>query len=131
LLAIDLDHQCNLKAPLKLSGRLAVARFTSDALMTGPLDELPDRPQVFVPSGRALLGLERQPAQHTPFARQCSAATSFVACQATTKSRWKAGHDPKTISPAKTFLSCALNWRRLSVRARSLARRHAGTRRCG
>ncbi|NUZ09095.1 ParA family protein [Piscinibacter koreensis] len=70
VLAIDLDHQGNLTTPLVQSGRLAVAGITSDALMTGPLAALPDRPQVLVPSGRALLGLERQPAQHTPLARQ-------------------------------------------------------------
>lgn len=78
VLAIDLDHQGNLTAPLKLSGRLSVAGFTSDVLMTGPLEELPDRPQVLVPSGRALLSLERQPALHTPFARQFRAFLAKV-----------------------------------------------------
>jgi chromosome partitioning protein len=78
VLAIDLDHQGNMTAPLKLSGRLAVAAFTSDVLMTGPLEELPDRPQVLVPSGRALLSLERQPALHTPFARQFRAFLAKV-----------------------------------------------------
>ncbi len=78
VLAIDLDHQGNLTTPLKMSGRLAVAEITSDALMTGPLVDLPDLPQVLVPSGRALLGLERQPALHTPFARQFRAFLARV-----------------------------------------------------
>jgi chromosome partitioning protein len=78
VLAIDLDHQGNLSTPLKLSGRLAVAGITADSLLTGPAGELPSRPHVLVPSGRALLGLERQPALHTPFARQFRAFLSKV-----------------------------------------------------
>ena len=37
--------------------------------MTGTAPALPAQPFVLVPGDRALLGLERQPAQHTPFAR--------------------------------------------------------------
>jgi chromosome partitioning protein len=70
VLAIDLDHQGNLGKPLRLSGRAALPGFGADALMTGPVPALPDRPFVVVPGDRALLGLERQPERHTPFARQ-------------------------------------------------------------
>ncbi len=69
VLAIDLDHQGNFSKPLRLSGRATVAAVTADMLMTGSVDTLPLKPFVLVPSDRALLGLERQPALHTPFAR--------------------------------------------------------------
>jgi chromosome partitioning protein len=69
VLAIDLDHQGNFSKPLRMSGRATVSAFASDALMTGTAPPLPDRPFVLIPGDRALLGLERQPALHTPFAR--------------------------------------------------------------
>ena len=69
VLAIDLDHQGNFSKPLRISGRLALSAFASDALMTGTAPALPGQPFVLVPGDRALLGLERQPALHTPFAR--------------------------------------------------------------
>ena len=69
VLAIDLDHQGNFSKPLRLSGRAAVSGFASDALLTDRPPPLPDKPVVLVPGDRALLGLERQPALHTPFAR--------------------------------------------------------------
>jgi chromosome partitioning protein len=69
VLAIDLDHQGNFSKPLRMSGRATVSAFASDALMTGTVPALPQRPFVLVPGDRALLGLERQPALHTPFAR--------------------------------------------------------------
>jgi chromosome partitioning protein len=69
VLAIDLDHQGNFSKPLRLSGRVGPAAFASDALLAGTAPALPDRPLVLVPGDRALLGLERQPAMHTPFAR--------------------------------------------------------------
>ena len=69
VLAIDLDHQGNFSKPLRLSGRAAVSAVASDALLTDRPPALPDRPFVLVPGDRALLGLERQPALHTPFAR--------------------------------------------------------------
>ena len=69
VLAIDLDHQGNFSKPLRLSGRVAVSAFASDALLTDRPPALPDQPFVLVPGGRGLLGLERQPALHTPFAR--------------------------------------------------------------
>ena len=69
VLAIDLDHQGNLSKPLRLSALATPAAFTSDALLTGPAPPLPDKAFVLVPADRALLGLERQPALHTPFAR--------------------------------------------------------------
>jgi chromosome partitioning protein len=70
VLAIDLDHQANFSRPLQMSGRVAVAGFGADALLTGTAPALPAGPFVLVPGHRALLGLERQPAMHTPFARQ-------------------------------------------------------------
>lgn len=75
VLAIDLDHQGNFSKPLRLSGRPAVSSFAADTLLTGAsppttLPPLPDKPFVLIPGDRALLGLERQPALHTPFARQ-------------------------------------------------------------
>ncbi|MBX3644288.1 MAG: ParA family protein [Rubrivivax sp.] len=69
VLAIDLDHQGNFSKPLRLSGRAAVSAIASDALLTDRPPPLPDKPCVLVPGDRALLGLERQPALHTPFAR--------------------------------------------------------------
>jgi chromosome partitioning protein len=72
VLAIDLDHQGNFTKPLRLSGRAAVSAFSADALMTGAastLPAVPTHPMVLIPADRALLGLERQPTLHTPFAR--------------------------------------------------------------
>jgi chromosome partitioning protein len=72
VLAIDLDHQGNFSKPLRLSGRTAVSSFAADALLTAASlpQPLPETPFALVPGDRALLGLERQPALHTPFARQ-------------------------------------------------------------
>jgi chromosome partitioning protein len=72
VLAIDLDHQGNFSKPLRLSCRPAVSTFAADALLTAapPPTPPPDKPFVLVPGDRALLALERQPALHTPFARQ-------------------------------------------------------------
>jgi len=78
VLAIDLDHQGNLSKPLRLSGLATLAAFTSDALLTGPAPLLPDKAFVLVPADRALLGLERQPALHTPFARHFRAFLAAV-----------------------------------------------------
>src|SRR5258705_9923047 len=69
VLAIDLDHQGNFSNPLRLSQRAVTAPFTVDALLTNAISSAPDAAMVLVPSDRALLGLERQPALHTPFAR--------------------------------------------------------------
>jgi chromosome partitioning protein len=69
VLAIDLDHQGNFTKPMRMSGRVALTAFASDALMTGTAPALPGQSFVLVPGDRALLGLERQPALHTPFAR--------------------------------------------------------------
>ncbi len=78
VLAIDLDHQGNFSKPLRLSGRAACAEFGAEALLTSPAKPLPGRPFVLVPGGPALLGLERQPALHTPFARQFRAFLAAV-----------------------------------------------------
>ena len=73
VLAIDLDHQGNLSKPLQLSGRAIVAPVTSDVLMTTTGSTLSAGSMVLVPSGLALIGLERQPTLHTPFARNLRA----------------------------------------------------------
>ena len=78
VLAIDLDHQGNFTKPLRLSGRVTPSAFASDALMTGTAPALPDRPFVLVSGDRTLLGLERQPAMHTPFARNFRAFLATV-----------------------------------------------------
>ena len=73
VLAIDLDHQANFSKPLKLSQRVTIAAVTSDALLTSSDSSVPEAKVVLVPGDRALLGLERQPAMHTPFARNLRA----------------------------------------------------------
>ena len=78
VLAIDLDDQGNFTKPLRLSGRATPSAFASDALMTGTAPALPDRPFVLVSGDRTLLGLERQPAMHTPFARNFRAFLAAV-----------------------------------------------------
>jgi chromosome partitioning protein len=85
VLAIDLDHQANFTKPLRLSGRAAITAFAADALLTGTPPALADKPFVLVPGDRVLLGLERQPALHTPFARNfraflAAAGTAFDIC---------------------------------------------------
>lgn len=78
VLAIDLDHQGNFSKPLRLSGRAAIAPFSAEALLTGPVPALPQAPLVMVRGDRVLLGLERQPERHTPFARQLRAFLAEV-----------------------------------------------------
>ena len=78
VLAIDLDHQGNFTKPLRMSGRVTPSAFASDALMTGTAPALPNRPFVLVSGDRTLLGLERQPAMHTPFARNLRAFLATV-----------------------------------------------------
>lgn len=72
VLAIDLDHQGNFSKPLRLSRRPAISGFAADALLAAASlpEPLPDKPFVLVPGDRLLLGLERQPALHTSFARR-------------------------------------------------------------
>ena len=69
VLAIDLDHQGNFSYPLALSKRAFMANLTSDVLLTSSKPQLPGDAFVLVRAGDELLGLERQPTQHTPFAR--------------------------------------------------------------
>ena len=78
VLAIDLDHQANFSKAVRLSQRAAIAPVTSDALLTTPVNSTPDAPLVLVPGDRALIGLERQPALHTPFARNLHAFLAAV-----------------------------------------------------
>ena len=73
VLAIDLDHQGNLTKPLQMSGRATVAAVTSDLLMTTVGSTVSPGSMVLVPSGPALISLERQPTLHTPFARNLRA----------------------------------------------------------
>jgi chromosome partitioning protein len=69
VLAIDFDHQANLTNPIVLSKRACVSPVTSDQLLTASGLRMPNEAFVLVPAADALMGLERQPAQHTPFAR--------------------------------------------------------------
>jgi chromosome partitioning protein len=78
VLAIDLDHQGNFSKPLRLSSRAMPAAFAADALLTGSAPALPAQPFVLVQGDRALLGLERQPELHTPFARHFRAFLAAV-----------------------------------------------------
>lgn len=80
VLAIDLDHQGNFSKPVRLSQRAVIAPVNSDALLTGSVTSVPEGPMVLIAGERALLGLERQPAMHTPFARNFRAF--LVAMQA-------------------------------------------------
>jgi chromosome partitioning protein len=73
VLAIDLDHQGNLSKPLKLSNRTAAVSVSADRLLSGGDVVVPQHPFVLAASDRALLNLERQPALHTPFARNLRA----------------------------------------------------------
>ena len=68
VLALDFDHQGNFSKALRLSARPAVAAVTTDLLMTSTAVPMPQKPFVLVQSSLALLGLERQPDRHTPFA---------------------------------------------------------------
>jgi chromosome partitioning protein len=56
-----------------LSGRPQPAGFSAGPQLTATPPSLPAAPFVLVPSDRALLGLERQPEQHTPMARRLRA----------------------------------------------------------
>jgi len=69
VLAIDFDHQGNFSRPLERSKRATLATVTADLLMTTVASAVPDACMVLVPSGRSLIGLERQPALHSAFAR--------------------------------------------------------------
>ena len=69
VLAIDLDHQGNFGSAVALSKQARAAAVASDHLFGGGRVDLPTSRFVMVPAGDGLLGLERQPQQHTPFAR--------------------------------------------------------------
>jgi chromosome partitioning protein len=79
VLAIDLDHQGNFSSPLERSARAAQAEVTSDALLTTAVSAVPRASFVLVPSGQALIGLERQAAMHSPFARNLRSFLRAVA----------------------------------------------------
>lgn len=69
ILAVDLDHQANFTKTLQKSGRAVDAACAASALMVTEGSGVPQQTFVLVPADQALLGLERQPALHTPFAR--------------------------------------------------------------
>jgi chromosome partitioning protein len=69
VLAIDLDHQGNFSSTVTLSKRAHVSATSSDQLLSVPRVTLAAERFVLVPAADPLLGLERQPALHTPFAR--------------------------------------------------------------
>jgi chromosome partitioning protein len=69
VLAIDFDHQGNFGAPIALSNRARVAEIGAERLLTTSNPQVPRDPFVLIPACDDLLTLERQPAQHTPFAR--------------------------------------------------------------
>jgi chromosome partitioning protein len=69
VLAIDFDHQGNFATPVSLSKRAADAGITADQLLTTAGARVALHPFVVVPAADGLLGLERQPTMHTPFAR--------------------------------------------------------------
>lgn len=69
VLAIDFDHQGNFGSAVALSKQARAAAVASDQLFGGGRIDLPTSRFVMVPAGDGLLGLERQPQQHTPFAR--------------------------------------------------------------
>jgi chromosome partitioning protein len=74
VLCIDLDHQANLTFPLARSGKCVVSATTADKVLTDPEATVEDAPFVLMQSAStALLGLERQADQHTPFARNLRA----------------------------------------------------------
>lgn len=85
VLAVDLDHQANFSQPLIQSRRVSVAAVTADRLLTQAGVALPAGDFVLVQGHRELLMLERQPALHTPFARNfrsvlASADAAFDVC---------------------------------------------------
>jgi chromosome partitioning protein len=81
VLAIDLDHQGNFSRPLQVSKRAVLAGFTADQVMTSGASALPAGAFALVPFGPGLLTMERQPQQHTPFARAMRAFLVQAAAQ--------------------------------------------------
>ena len=69
VLAIDFDHQGNFTSPVQLSNRACISRTTADQLLTTSKARVPNERFVLAPAADPLIGLERQPAMHTPFAR--------------------------------------------------------------
>ena len=69
VLAIDFDHQGNFSSTVLLSKRATDAGITSDKLLDDTAARVPADRFVMVPASDQLLFLERQAAQHTPFAR--------------------------------------------------------------
>ena len=69
VLAIDLDHQSNFSSAIVRSARARLFEVSADGLMTNAVTAAPNATFVLVPGGPALIGLERQAALHSPFAR--------------------------------------------------------------
>ena len=69
VLAIDFDHQGNFSSTVLLSRRATDAGITSDRLLSEAGLRVPADRFVMLPASDQLMFLERQAAQHTPFAR--------------------------------------------------------------
>lgn len=69
VLAIDLDHQGNFSEPLRKSQRATLASVPASGLLTQSRPAIPAADLVLVAADRELSALERQPALHSPFAR--------------------------------------------------------------
>ena len=69
VLAIDFDHQGNFSSTVLLSKRATDAGVTSERLLTEATLRVPADRFVMVPASDRLMFLEREAAQHTPFAR--------------------------------------------------------------
>jgi chromosome partitioning protein len=69
VLAVDLDHQGNLSEPLRMSQRATLAEVPASSLLTQNNPTIPRSDFVLVAADRELSLLERQPAMHSPFAR--------------------------------------------------------------
>lgn len=69
VLAIDFDHQGNFSSTVLLSKRATHAGITSEKLLDDTAARVPVDRFVMVQASDQLMFLERQAAQHTPFAR--------------------------------------------------------------
>ena len=68
VLAINFDHQGNFSSAITQSKRASLSHATADLLMTTARSQMPRNRFVLVPAADPLLGLERQPTVHAPFA---------------------------------------------------------------
>ncbi len=85
VLVIDLDHQRNTSRPLAKNGRVAVAPFTSSAVLRGEYESLPEAAFVLVPGDDGLSLLVDQKDKHNAFVNHLNdflgrAAAAFDLC---------------------------------------------------